>query len=150
MLYAAMRPVLDLMQTLPTFVYLTPPSLLFGLGVVPGLISTIIFAAGAHSADAARHLVRAHDAARGRAGFRATPLQLLLKAELRQRGADHSRRDHAMHHAEPLDGRHRCIGRRGGLACQWCARSTPCRWAWVEAGIAIVLLAIILDRISRR
>ena len=43
-LYAAMRPVLDLMQTLPTFVYLIPTLVLFGLGVVPGLISTVIFA----------------------------------------------------------------------------------------------------------
>jgi ABC-type proline/glycine betaine transport system permease subunit len=36
--------VLDLMQTLPTFVYLIPTLVLFGLGVVPGLISTVIFA----------------------------------------------------------------------------------------------------------
>jgi len=42
--YAALRPVLDLMQTLPTFVYLIPTLVLFGLGVVPGLISTVIFA----------------------------------------------------------------------------------------------------------
>jgi len=39
-----LRPVLDLMQTLPTFVYLIPTLVLFGLGVVPGLISTVIFA----------------------------------------------------------------------------------------------------------
>jgi len=32
------------MQTLPTFVYLIPTLVLFGLGVVPGLISTVIFA----------------------------------------------------------------------------------------------------------
>lgn len=42
-LYQAMRPMLDLMQTLPTFVYLIPTLVLFGLGSVPGLISTIIF-----------------------------------------------------------------------------------------------------------
>ncbi len=42
--FSAMRPVLDLMQTLPTFVYLIPTLVLFGLGVVPGLISTVIFA----------------------------------------------------------------------------------------------------------
>ncbi|MGC8469069.1 MAG: choline ABC transporter permease subunit [Acetobacteraceae bacterium] len=42
-LYQAMRPVLDLMQTLPTFVYLIPTLVLFGLGSVPGIISTIIF-----------------------------------------------------------------------------------------------------------
>ncbi|MCX8506032.1 MAG: choline ABC transporter permease subunit [Alphaproteobacteria bacterium] len=42
-LYGVMRPVLDLMQTIPTFVYLIPTLVLFGLGVVPGLISTVIF-----------------------------------------------------------------------------------------------------------
>ena len=43
-LFAVLRPVLDLMQTIPTFVYLIPTLILFGLGVVPGLISTVIFA----------------------------------------------------------------------------------------------------------
>lgn len=42
-LYAWMRPVLDLMQTLPTFVYLIPAIVFFGLGLVPGLIATVIF-----------------------------------------------------------------------------------------------------------
>ena len=43
-LYSILRPVLDLMQTIPTFVYLIPALILFGLGMVPGLISTVIFA----------------------------------------------------------------------------------------------------------
>jgi glycine betaine/proline transport system permease protein len=38
-----MQPVLDLMQTLPTFVYLIPAIVFFGLGMVPGLIATVIF-----------------------------------------------------------------------------------------------------------
>ncbi|MEN8837603.1 MAG: choline ABC transporter permease subunit [Celeribacter marinus] len=42
-LYAVMRPVLDLMQTLPTFVYLIPAIVFFGIGMVPGLIATVIF-----------------------------------------------------------------------------------------------------------
>ncbi|MEM6341994.1 MAG: choline ABC transporter permease subunit [Pseudomonadota bacterium] len=42
-LYAGMRPVLDLMQTLPTFVYLIPAIVFFGIGMVPGLIATVIF-----------------------------------------------------------------------------------------------------------
>jgi glycine betaine/proline transport system permease protein len=42
-LYVAMRPVLDLMQTLPTFVYLIPAIVFFGIGMVPGLIATVIF-----------------------------------------------------------------------------------------------------------
>ncbi|MFT7374144.1 MAG: glycine betaine/proline transport system permease protein [Oleiphilaceae bacterium] len=45
--YKGLQPVLDLMQTVPTFVYLIPTLTLFGLGVVPGLISTIIFAIAA-------------------------------------------------------------------------------------------------------
>ena len=46
-LYSAMRPLLDLMQTIPTFVYLIPALVLFGLGEVPGLIATVIFAIAA-------------------------------------------------------------------------------------------------------
>ncbi|BFM49384.1 choline ABC transporter permease subunit [Marinomonas sp. THO17] len=46
-LYTFLRPILDLMQTIPTFVYLIPTLILFGLGYVPGLISTIIFAIAA-------------------------------------------------------------------------------------------------------
>lgn len=42
-LYAAMRPVLDLMQTLPTFVYLIPAIVFFGIGMVPGLLATAVF-----------------------------------------------------------------------------------------------------------
>ena len=42
-LYTALVPILDLMQTLPTFVYLIPAIVFFGLGMVPGLIATVIF-----------------------------------------------------------------------------------------------------------
>ncbi|MGI9337419.1 MAG: choline ABC transporter permease subunit [Gammaproteobacteria bacterium] len=46
-LYVMLRPLLDLMQTIPTFVYLIPALILFGLGEVPGLIATVIFAIAA-------------------------------------------------------------------------------------------------------
>jgi choline ABC transporter permease protein len=46
-LYQVLRPLLDLMQTVPTFVYLIPTLMLFGLGMVPGLISTLIFSIAA-------------------------------------------------------------------------------------------------------
>ncbi|MEQ1577416.1 MAG: choline ABC transporter permease subunit, partial [Hyphomicrobium sp.] len=42
--WQVMQPVLDLMQTMPTFVYLIPILILFGLGAAPALIVTIIFA----------------------------------------------------------------------------------------------------------
>ncbi|MTH78644.1 choline ABC transporter permease subunit [Paracoccus aestuariivivens] len=82
-LYAWMRPVLDLMQTLPTFVYLIPAIVFFGIGMVPGLIATVIFVLpapirlthlGISSAPPA--LVEAATA------FGATPRQLLWKVEL--------------------------------------------------------------------
>ena len=38
------QPTLDLMQTMPTFVYLIPILILFGLGAAPALIVTVIFA----------------------------------------------------------------------------------------------------------
>ena len=41
---AVIRPVLDIMQTIPSFVYLVPIVMLFGVGMVPGVIATIIFA----------------------------------------------------------------------------------------------------------
>jgi glycine betaine/proline transport system permease protein len=82
-LYASMRPVLDLMQTLPTFVYLIPAIVFFGLGMVPGLIATVIFVLpapirlahlGISSTPTA--LLEAAEA------FGATPRQKLWKVEL--------------------------------------------------------------------
>ena len=42
-LWSFLHPVLDMMQTIPTFVYLIPALIFFGLGVVAGLVATIIF-----------------------------------------------------------------------------------------------------------
>ncbi len=42
--WQSLQPVMDLMQTMPTFVYLIPILILFGLGAAPALIVTIIFA----------------------------------------------------------------------------------------------------------
>ncbi len=150
-LYAALRPVLDLMQTLPTFVYLIPTLVLFGLGVVPGLISTVIFALpapirltqlGISSVPTA--LLEA-----GRA-FGATPMQLLWKVELPS--------------AAPtiLAGITQCIMLSlsmvviaalvgaGGLGVPVVrALNTVQVGMGFEAGFVIVLLAIVLDRISR-
>jgi glycine betaine/proline transport system permease protein len=42
--WSVVRPVLDVMQTTPSFVYLVPVIMLFGIGTVPGVIATMIFA----------------------------------------------------------------------------------------------------------
>lgn len=82
-LYTALRPVLDLMQTIPTFVYLIPALILFGLGMVPGLIATVIFAIPAPIrltylgiSSTPEQLAEAGEA------FGATPWQRLLTIEL--------------------------------------------------------------------
>ena len=150
-LNATLRPVLDLMQTLPTFVYLIPTLVLFGLGVVPGLISTVIFALpapirltqlGISSVPAP--LIEAGEA------FGATGLQLLWKVELPS--------------AAPtiVAGITQCIMLSlsmvviaalvgaGGLGVPVVrALNTVQVGMGFEAGFVIVLLAIILDRMSR-
>jgi glycine betaine/proline transport system substrate-binding protein len=150
-LYAALRPVLDLMQTLPTFVYLIPTLVLFGLGVVPGLISTVIFALPAPVrlthlgiTGVPRPMREAGEA------FGATKWQRLWKIELPC--------------ALPsiFAGITQCImlslsmvviaalvGAGGlGVPVVRALNSVQVDVGF-EAGIAIVLLAIVLDRLSR-
>lgn len=151
-LYTAIRPVLDLMQTIPTFVYLIPTLILFGLGVVPGLISTIIFAIPAPIrltqlgiASVPRQLLEAGEA------FGATPRQLLWKVELP--------------HALPtiMAGLTQCImlslsmvviaalvGAAGLGQPVVRALNTVNIGMGFEAGLAIVILAILLDRVCKR
>jgi choline ABC transporter permease protein len=150
-LYASLRPVLDLMQTLPTFVYLIPTLVLFGLGVVPGLISTVIFALPAPIR--LTHLgISSVPVALREAGeaFGATRMQLLWKVELPS--------------AAPsiMTGITQCtmlclsmvviaalVG-AGGLGVPVVrALNTVQVGMGFEAGFAIVLLAIVLDRMSR-
>jgi glycine betaine/proline transport system permease protein len=81
--YRSIRPILDMMQTLPTFVYLIPTLVLFGLGNVPGLISTVVFVVPTPIrltfvgiSNVPRELVEAGQA------FGATPRELLWKVEI--------------------------------------------------------------------
>ena len=82
-MYRYMAPVLDLMQTLPTFVYLIPAIVFFGIGMVPGLIATVIFVLPAPIrmthlgvSSTPQALLEAARA------FGATPKQTLYKVEL--------------------------------------------------------------------
>ncbi|MFP8965117.1 choline ABC transporter permease subunit [Pokkaliibacter sp. CJK22405] len=151
-LYQVLRPILDLMQTIPTFVYLIPTLILFGLGVVPGLISTIIFALPAPIrltylgiSKVPGELLEAGKA------FGATPMKLLLRVELPA--------------AMPsiTAGVTQCImlslsmvvvaalvGANGLGKPVVRALNTVNVSQGFEAGLAIVLLAIVLDRLCRR
>ncbi len=151
-LYTLLRPVLDLMQTIPTFVYLIPTLILFGLGVVPGLISTFIFALPAPVrltwlgiSSVPTPLIEAGQA------FGATRGQLLWKVELP--------------HALPtiMQGLTQCImlslsmvviaalvGADGLGKPVVRALNTVNIEKGFEAGLAIVIVAILLDRICKQ
>lgn len=152
MFYTAMRPVLDLMQTVPTFVYLIPTLTLFGLGVVPGLISTVVFAIAAPIrltylgiCDVPQELLDAGKA------FGCSRRQLLTRIEL----------PHAM--PSIAAGVTQCImlslsmvviaalvGADGLGKPVVNALNTADISLGFEAGLAIVLLAIMLDRICKQ
>ncbi|MEZ9408541.1 choline ABC transporter permease subunit [Vibrio lentus] len=150
-LYTLLRPILDLMQTVPTFVYLIPTLVLFGLGIVPGLISTIIFAIAAPIrltylgvTKVPEELIEAGNA------FGASRMKLLLKVELPA--------------ALPsiMAGVTQCImlslsmvviaalvGADGLGKPVVRALNTVNISQGFEAGLAIVLVAIILDRLCK-
>ncbi|PLP60144.1 glycine/betaine ABC transporter [Mesorhizobium loti] len=78
-----LRPVLDLMQTMPAFVYLIPAAMFFGLGAVPGTIATVIFAMPpvVRLTNLGIRQVHAEFIEAGLA-FGCTPSQLLFKVQL--------------------------------------------------------------------
>lgn len=77
------RPVLDLMQTMPAFVYLIPAVLFFGLGKVPGAFATVIFAMPPAVRLTTLGISQVpKDIVEATRSFGATPRQLLFKVEL--------------------------------------------------------------------
>ena len=78
-----LRPVLDLMQTMPAFVYLIPAVLFFGLGPVPGAFATIIFAMPpvVRLTDLGVRQVP-KDIVEAARSYGASPSQMLLKVQL--------------------------------------------------------------------
>ena len=144
-----LQPVLDLMQTMPTFVYLIPILILFGLGAAPALIVTIIFAMPAPVrmtylgiTSIPKPMIEAGES------FGATKRQLLWKVELPA--------------ALPsiMAGLTQCIMLSLSMVVfatligapslgnpvnkALANRNIP---LGIEAGLAIVILAIILDRV---
>lgn len=150
--YTVLQPVLDLMQTIPTFVYLIPALILFGLGMVPGLVATVIFAIPAPIrlthlgiTSTPKPLIEAGQA------FGATKRQLLWKVEL----------PYAM--PQIMAGLTQTImlslsmvviaalvGANGLGVPTLRALNQVNIARGFEVGVAIVLVAIILDRLFRR
>lgn len=80
---AIIRPTLDFMQTMPAFVYLIPAAMLFGLGRVPGVLATVIFAMPpvVRLTSLGIRQVNKEQVEAG-VTFGCTPLQVLLKVQI--------------------------------------------------------------------
>jgi len=150
-LNAALRPALDFMQTMPSFVYLIPAVIFFGLGSVPGTIATVVFAmppalrlTNLGIRQVPTELIEVADA------FGSTPRQKLFKVQLPV--------------ALPtiMAGVNQCIMLAlsmtviasmigaGGLGYQVLVGIQRVDIGMgFEAGLAIVIIAIILDRITQ-
>ncbi|WP_202079757.1 ABC transporter permease [Caldalkalibacillus salinus] len=77
------RPILDFMQTLPSFVYLIPTILLFGIGGVPAVVATFIFATppAVRLTNLGIRQVPT-DVIEAAKAFGSTPMQMLVKVQL--------------------------------------------------------------------
>jgi len=150
-LHKMLLPALDLMQTLPPFIYLIPTLVLFGIGTVPALLSTVIFSMPAlvRLTQLGISSVPVLFLEVGKA-FGATKWQLLWKVEVP--------------HALPsiMAGVHQCVMLSlsmvvisalvgaGGLGIPVVrALNTINVLLGLEAGITVVLLAIVLDLLTR-
>jgi glycine betaine/proline transport system permease protein len=144
-------PILDFMQTMPAFVYLIPAIFFFGLGVVPGVFSSVIFAmpptirlTNLGIRQISSELIEAADA------FGSNPTQKLIKVQLPlamptiMAGINQS-----IMLALSMVVIASMIG-APGLGTEVYRAVTQLKIGMgFEAGLAIVIIAIVLDRISQ-
>ena len=144
-------PVLDFMQTMPAFVYLIPAITFFSLGVVPGVIASVIFAipptirlTNLGIRQVPRELIEAADA------FGSTPMQKLVKLQLPlavptiMAGINQT-----IMLSLSMVVFASMIGAQGVGADVYKAVTQVKIGEGFEAGLAIVILAILLDRLTQ-
>jgi glycine betaine/proline transport system permease protein len=144
-------PVLDIMQTLPSFVYLIPVLMLFGLGKVPAILATIIYALpplirltdlGIRHVDA--------DVVEAARAFGTTRWQLLVNVQLPlARPSIMAGINQTTMMALSMVVIASMIGSRGLGEDVLAGIQTLDIGKGMQAGIAIVILAIVIDRISQ-
>ena len=147
-----LMPILDFMQTMPGFVYLIPAILFFGIGVVPGIVASVIFAiapairmTSLGIQEVPKDLIEASDA------FGSTRGQKIMKVQL------------PLAMPTIMAGINQCIMLSLSMVVMASLVGAPGLGAEVyravsqikvgegfEAGLAIVIIAIILDRISQK
>lgn len=144
-------PVLDVMQTMPSFVYLIPALMLFGLGKVPAVLATIIYAVpplirltdlGIRQVD--REVVEAATA------FGARPRQILFGTELPlAMPTIMAGLNQTIMMALSMVVVASMIGARGLGESVLNGIQTLNVGMGLEAGLGIVILAVVLDRITQ-
>ena len=151
MVAGVIRPILDLMQTMPSFVYLIPAILFLGLGLVPAMLATMVYATppAMRLTNLGIRLVppELKEAARS---FGTTPWQMLIKVELPlARPTIMAGVNQTIMMALAMVVIASLVGSRGlgkdilaGIAQLETGRG-------LMAGLGIVVLAIIIDRISQ-
>lgn len=148
---AAVLPVLDVMQTMPSFVYLIPAMMLFGLGKVPAVLATIIYAVpplirltdlGIRQVD--------HEIVEAATAFGAAPGQILFGVQLPlARPTIMAGLNQTIMMALSMVVVASMIGARGLGEQVLNGIQTLDVGKGLEAGFGIVILAIVLDRITQ-
>ncbi|MGI5876461.1 MAG: ABC transporter permease [Dethiobacteria bacterium] len=146
-----LRPVLDLMQTMPIFVYLLPAVMFFSIGVVPAILATVVFsmppAIRLTNLGIRQVPVEMIEAAEA---FGSTPFQMLVKVQL------------PLAMPSIMAGVNQCImlalsmavvsamiGASGLGSIVYRATTRLQIGSGFEGGLGVVIIAIILDRITQ-
>lgn len=146
-----LSPVLDMMQTLPTFVYMIPVLMLFGLGKVPAIIATVIYALPplVRLTDLGIRQVP-EDIVEAGKSFGCTPTQLLLRVQLPlARPSIMAGINQSVMMALGMIVIASMIGARGLGEDVLAGINNLDIGRGLQAGMAIVILAIVIDRISQ-
>ena len=144
-------PILDFMQTMPAFVYLIPAILFFGIGVVPGIIASFIFAiaptirmTSLGIQEVPNDLIEATDAFGSTSSQKLFKVQLPLATPTIMAGVNQS-----IMLALSMVVTASLVGAPGLGADVYRAVSQINVGQGFEAGLSIVIIAIILDRITQ-
>lgn len=144
-------PILDFMQTMPAFVYLIPAVVFFGIGMVPGVIASVIFAmpptvrlTNLGIRQVSTELIEAADA------FGSTPFQKLYKVQLPMaKKTIMAGVNQSIMLALSMVVIASMIGASGLGTKVYYAVGRNDAGGGFEAGIALVIVAIILDRLTQ-
>ncbi|MCF8563926.1 proline/glycine betaine ABC transporter permease [Alicyclobacillus tolerans] len=150
-LYRFISPILDLMQTMPPFVYLVPVLLLFSIGTVPAILATIVFAMPPSIRLTRLGILQVpEDLVEAAEAFGSTDRQLLWKVQIPlAMPSIKAGINQTLMLALSMVVIASMVGAGGLGADVMQSLETLNVGKGVESGLAIVILAVVLDRISQ-